>query len=67
MLGLADRARVVDLFETLARGDAAAALTEFAGQYEAGANPVAVLNDLADFTHLVTASNLRLPQPKTRR
>jgi DNA polymerase-3 subunit gamma/tau len=54
MLGLADRARVVDLFETLARGDAAAALTEFAGQYEAGANPVAVLNDLADFTHLVT-------------
>jgi DNA polymerase III subunit gamma/tau len=54
MLGLADRARVVDLFETVARGDAAAALTEFAGQYEAGANPVAVLNDLADFTHLVT-------------
>ncbi|MCD2172576.1 DNA polymerase III subunit gamma/tau [Rhizobium sp. C4] len=54
MLGLADRARVVDLFDTLARGDAAAALNEFAGQYEAGANPVAVLNDLADFTHLVT-------------
>ncbi|HWU64189.1 MAG TPA: DNA polymerase III subunit gamma/tau [Ensifer sp.] len=54
MLGLADRARVVDLFENLARGDAAAALNEFAGQYEAGANPVAVLNDLADFTHLVT-------------
>jgi DNA polymerase-3 subunit gamma/tau len=54
MLGLADRARVVDLFEALARGDAAAALAEFAGQYEAGASPVAVLNDLADFTHLVT-------------
>ena len=54
MLGLADRARVVDLFETLAKGDAAAALSEFEGQYTAGANPVAVLNDLADFTHLVT-------------
>jgi DNA polymerase III subunit gamma/tau len=54
MLGLADRARVVDLFETLTRGDAAAALAEFSGQYDAGANPVAVLNDLADFTHLVT-------------
>ncbi len=29
MLGLADRARIVDLFEHLMKGDAAAALTEF--------------------------------------
>ncbi|MFB2552669.1 DNA polymerase III subunit gamma/tau [Ensifer soli] len=54
MLGLADRSRVVDLFDHLMRGDAAAALGEFGAQYEAGANPVAVLTDLADFTHLVT-------------
>ncbi|MGV8937975.1 MAG: DNA polymerase III subunit gamma/tau [Allorhizobium sp.] len=54
MLGLADRARVVDLFEHIVRGDVAAALAEFGGQYEAGANPTMVLTDLADFTHLVT-------------
>jgi DNA polymerase-3 subunit gamma/tau len=54
MLGLADRARIVDLFEHVVRGDVSAALSEFTEQYEAGANPVVVLTDLADFTHLVT-------------
>ncbi len=54
MLGLADRARIVDLFQYIIKGDVAAALSEFNAQYEAGANPVVVLNDLADFTHLVT-------------
>ncbi len=54
MLGLADRARIVDLFEHVVRGDVTAALSEFSAQYEAGANPVVVLTDLADFTHLVT-------------
>jgi len=54
MLGLADRARIVDLFEHIVKGDAAAALAEFAAQYEAGASPSVVLTDLADFTHLVT-------------
>ncbi|MEW9616715.1 DNA polymerase III subunit gamma/tau [Shinella sp. S4-D37] len=54
MLGLADRARIVDLFEHIVKGDAPAALAEFAAQYEAGASPPVVLTDLADFTHLVT-------------
>ncbi|MBB3976491.1 DNA polymerase-3 subunit gamma/tau [Rhizobium azooxidifex] len=54
MLGLADRARIVDLFGHIVRGDVAAALAEFAAQYEAGASPAVVLTDLADFTHLVT-------------
>ncbi|MBP1857859.1 DNA polymerase III subunit gamma/tau [Rhizobium herbae] len=54
MLGLADRARIVDLFQHIVKGDVAAALEEFAGQYEAGASPSVVLTDLADFTHLVT-------------
>jgi DNA polymerase III subunit gamma/tau len=54
MLGLADRARIVDLFRQIVKGDVAAALREFNTQYEAGANPVVVLTDLADFTHLVT-------------
>ncbi|WP_019996086.1 DNA polymerase III subunit gamma/tau [Aureimonas ureilytica] len=55
MLGLADRARVVDLFELLMKGDGTGALKEFAEQYRAGADPVVVLTDLADFTHLVTS------------
>jgi DNA polymerase-3 subunit gamma/tau len=54
MLGLADRARIVDLFEHVVRGDVTSVLSEFTEQYEAGANPVVVLTDLADFTHLVT-------------
>ncbi|MBP1851657.1 DNA polymerase III subunit gamma/tau [Rhizobium halophytocola] len=54
MLGLADRARIVDLFAHVITGNAAGALEEFQGQYEAGANPTVVLTDLADFTHLVT-------------
>lgn len=54
MLGLADRARIVDLFQHVVKGDVASVLSEFESQYDAGANPVAVLTDLADFTHLVT-------------
>src|SRR5690606_4879140 len=37
MLGLADRARIIDLFETLMKGDVAATLGEFRAQYDAGA------------------------------
>jgi len=51
MLGLADRGRVLDLFEAIMRGDAAAALSELGGQYADGADPVAVLRDLAEITH----------------
>ena len=54
MLGLADRARVVYLFEHLMQGDVAAALNEFRAQYDAGADPAVVLTDLAEFNHLVT-------------
>ena len=54
MLGLADRARVVDLFDALLRGDIAAALAELRDQYDAGADPAVILSDLADFTHFVT-------------
>jgi DNA polymerase III subunit gamma/tau len=58
MLGLADRARVVDLFEATLRGDMPAALAELRSQYDGGADPVVLLNDLAEFTHLVTRLKL---------
>ena len=54
MLGLADRVRVVDLFEALMKGDVAAALKEMREQYEIGADPAVILADLAEFTHFVT-------------
>ncbi|MEH0075726.1 DNA polymerase III subunit gamma/tau [Pannonibacter sp. Pt2] len=54
MLGLADRARVIDLFGHLMSGRIAEAMEELAGQYAIGADPAVVLTDLADFTHLVT-------------
>ncbi|HEU4986253.1 MAG TPA: DNA polymerase III subunit gamma/tau, partial [Rhizobiaceae bacterium] len=54
MLGLADRTRVIDLFEHLMKGDVAAALQEFRAQYDVGADPATVLTDLAEFNHLVT-------------
>lgn len=54
MLGLADRGRVLDLFEMVLRGDAAAALTELQSQYADGADPVAVLRDLAEVTHWIS-------------
>jgi len=54
MLGLADRVRIVDLFEALMRGDIAAALGELRAQYDIGADPAVVLSDLAEFTHFVT-------------
>ena len=54
MLGLADRTRVIDLFEALMRADIAAALKELRDQYDTGADPAMVLGDLAEFTHFVT-------------
>jgi DNA polymerase III subunit gamma/tau len=54
MLGLADRVRVVDLFEALMKGDVVAALRELREQYDIGADPAVVLSDLAEFTHFVT-------------
>jgi DNA polymerase III subunit gamma/tau len=54
MLGLADRTRVIDLFDSLARGDIAAAFSEFRAQYDVGADPVVVLSDLAEFVNFVT-------------
>ena len=51
MLGLADRGRVLDLFDMILKGDAAGALMELSSQYADGADPMAVLRDLAEITH----------------
>ena len=58
MLGLADRGRVLDLLETVLRGDAAGALAELSAQYSDGADPQAILSDLAEACHWVSVTRI---------
>jgi DNA polymerase-3 subunit gamma/tau len=58
MLGLADRTRVFDLFEAVMGGRAAAALDLLGDMYAAGADPLVVLQDLAELTHFLTRLSL---------
>ena len=58
MLGLADRTRIIDLFEDVMRGRLAEALAGLKHLHDAGAEPGHVLSDLADFIHLVTRLKL---------
>ncbi|MGM0586501.1 MAG: DNA polymerase III subunit gamma/tau, partial [Pseudomonadota bacterium] len=58
MLGLADRGRVLDLFESVMKGDAAGALAELSEQYAQGADPQAVLRDLAEVTHWISIAKV---------
>jgi DNA polymerase-3 subunit gamma/tau len=54
MLGLADRGRIVDLFEAVMKGAVAEALAILKDLFDAGADPAVSLTDLAEFTHIVT-------------
>ena len=54
MLGLGDRARIIDLFEDLMGGRMGDALNTMRALYDMGADPQTLVADLADFTHLVT-------------
>ncbi len=54
MLGLADRARLLDLFEALMAGKAGEALTGLRALYDIGSDPALVIADLADIAHLAT-------------
>ncbi len=58
MLGLADRTRIIDLFEAVMRGQVQAAMDGLKLLHDAGADPVHVLSDLAEFVHLVTRLKL---------
>ncbi len=54
MLGLADRARTFDLLESLLGGDIASALGQLHEQYNDGADPTAVLEDMLGLVHWLT-------------
>ena len=51
MLGLADRAQTISLFEHLMRGEAAEALGVFRTLYGFGADPIVVMLDLLEHAH----------------
>ncbi|WP_421785525.1 DNA polymerase III subunit gamma/tau [Hyphobacterium sp.] len=54
MLGLADRARVLDLLEAALAGDHAKALGELASLYDSGGDPAVITRDCLDYVHAVT-------------
>ncbi len=51
MLGLGDRLQLLDLFDTVMRGDPKGALERFGQLYALGADPVAVAQDLLEISH----------------
>jgi DNA polymerase-3 subunit gamma/tau len=58
MLGLADRSRILDLFEHVARGAIKDALDCLAELYALGTEPEAVLQDLLEISHWLTRIKL---------
>ncbi|WP_109261130.1 DNA polymerase III subunit gamma/tau [Hyphobacterium indicum] len=54
MLGLADRARVLDLLEAALAGDHAKALAEIASLYDSGGDPAIITRDCLDYVHALT-------------
>ena len=54
MLGLADRAMVLDLFELVMAGKTAEALAALRKQYDSGADPSVVVGDMLEVTHWLT-------------
>jgi DNA polymerase III subunit gamma/tau len=58
MLGLADRGRIIDLFQSVMEGKMAEALGGLRALYDSGADPAAILIELAEFVHLVTRLKL---------
>ena len=54
MLGLADRGRILDLFEKTLGGRIAEALGDLRELYDRGADPLAIMQDLLETTHFLT-------------
>ncbi len=58
MLGLADRARIFDLFEAIMQGKAADALDALRNMYDEGADPVVIMQDMLDVCYWLTRLKL---------
>jgi DNA polymerase-3 subunit gamma/tau len=62
MLGLADRAQTISLFEQVMRGEAGPAIETFRTLYGYGANPDQIMLDLLDHTHGASVAKAIGPQ-----
>lgn len=58
MIGLADRNQTFELFESLISGDTKESLFKLQTQYQNGANPTSLLQDLINITHLLAKTKL---------
>ncbi len=58
MLGLADRSRLLELFEQIVEGRSREAVERFGELYMRGADPAAVIGDLLELCHLLTRMKL---------
>ncbi|MBI2256077.1 MAG: DNA polymerase III subunit gamma/tau [Proteobacteria bacterium] len=58
MLGLSDRTQLFDLYDAVMGGEAPKALDLLGTMYRAGADPIVVVQDLLDLTHLVTRAKI---------
>jgi len=58
MLGVADKVRVIDLFEAVMAGEIAQAISLMQEQYNGGVDPAQLLIEMAEFVHLATKFKL---------
>lgn len=58
MLGLSDRTQLFDLYDAVMAGEPARALDLLALMYRSGADPIVVVQDLLDLTHLLTRAKI---------
>lgn len=58
MLGLADRARIFDLFTAVVTGKVPESLEILSGLHAAGADPAVVIQDLLELSHFLTRAKL---------
>lgn len=65
MLGLADRSKLLDLYEEVLKGNCPEALEMMADLYRAGADPSSVVQDLLDITHLMSKFQAISAPPQT--
>lgn len=58
MIGLADRNQTFELFKQLAEGKTEDMLANLQEQYRNGANPVTILQDLVNITHMIAKTKI---------
>ncbi len=58
MLALADKGRILDLFELMMEGRAKEAISELDAQYREGAEPLSLLQELADIANLLSVAKI---------